>query len=67
MAGQVTIQITFVLVLATICASTATKFSVDTEKNRIIDGQGRERIFHGTNVVFKTTPFIPITTHFDAR
>ena len=42
-------------------------FLVDTEKNRIIDGYGRERIFHGENVVMKTTPFVPITTHFDAR
>ena len=43
------------------------KFSVSSEKNRIIDSFGRERFFHGTNVVFKTDPFIPITTHFDAR
>ena len=43
------------------------KFLVDPEKNRIIDGYGRERIFHGENVVMKTTPFVPITTHFDAR
>ena len=42
-------------------------FSVDTDKNRIVDQFGRERLFHGTNVVFKTTPFIPITSHFDAR
>ena len=43
------------------------KFSVSPEKNRIVDNFGRERYFHGTNVVFKTDPFIPITTHFDAR
>ena len=47
--------------------SLATKFLVDPERNRIIDGYGRERIFHGENVVMKTTPFVPITTHFDAR
>ena len=35
--------------------------------NRIIDEFGRERIFHGENVVMKTTPFVPITSHFDAR
>ena len=45
----------------------STKFLVDPEKNRIIDDYGRERIFHGENVVMKTTPFVPITTHFDAR
>ena len=42
-------------------------FSVDTEKNKIIDQFGRERIFHGENVIMKTIPFVPITTHFDAR
>ena len=53
------------LVLTTI--NTKAKFSVSPEKNRIVDSYGRERFFHGTNVVFKTDPFIPITTHFDAR
>ena len=47
--------------------TSSVKFSVSSEKNRIIDSFGRERFFHGTNVVFKTEPFIPITTHFDAR
>merc|ERR1719312_386381 len=53
------------LVLTTI--PTKAKFSVSPQKNRIVDSYGRERFFHGTNVVFKTDPFIPITTHFDAR
>merc|ERR1719481_223307 len=47
--------------------SNSLKFSVNPERNRIVDNFGRERIFHGTNVVFKTDPFIPITTHFDVR
>ena len=47
--------------------SLSTRFLVDPEKNRIIDGYGRERIFHGENVVMKTIPFVPITSHFDAR
>merc|ERR1719201_2363786 len=42
-------------------------FSVDKTTNRIVDSVGRQRIFHGSNVVYKTTPFIPITTKFDAR
>jgi len=42
-------------------------FSVDRASNRIVDSSGRQRIFHGSNVVYKTTPFIPITTKFDAR
>ena len=43
------------------------KFLVDTSTNKIVDTQGRQRFFHGTNVVYKTDPFIPITTHFDAK
>jgi len=42
-------------------------FSVNSDRNRIVDNYGRERVFHGTNVVFKTSPFIPISSHFDAR
>ena len=45
----------------------AAKFHVNSNTNRIVDSYGRERIFHGDNVVMKTSPFIPITTHFDAR
>ena len=45
----------------------AAKFYVNPDTNRIVDLHGRERIFHGDNVVQKTAPFIPITTHFDAR
>ena len=38
---------------------------LDPETRRMIDDYGRERIFHGTNVVFKGEPWIPITDHFD--
>ena len=55
------------LLLLVLQLSCSKKFLVDPERNRIIDGFGRERIFHGENVVMKTTPFVPITTHFDAR
>merc|ERR1712038_104104 len=64
MVGKVYLLL-WVVVLTTI--TTKAKFSVSPEKNRIVDSHGRERFFHGTNVVFKTDPFIPITTHFDAR
>ena len=61
-------QEALLLALVTIfCETTTSKFHVNTDKNRIVDGAGRERLFHGTNVVQKTAPFIPITTHFDAR
>ena len=46
---------------------TRAKFYVNPSTNRIVDNHGRERIFHGDNVVMKTAPFVPITTHFDAR
>merc|ERR1711936_323408 len=55
------------LLLLFLQLSRSKKFLVDPERNRILDGFGRERIFHGENVVMKTTPFVPITTHFDAR
>ena len=60
----------FFLLLSSFLQSTVTradKFLVNTQKNRIVDTAGRERIFHGQNVVMKTAPFIPITDHFDAR
>ena len=59
----------FFLLLSSFLQSTvrADKFLVNTQKNRIVDTAGRERIFHGQNVVMKTAPFIPITDHFDAR
>jgi len=43
------------------------QFLVDSEKNKIVDRGGRERFFHGTNVVYKADPFIPFTDHFDAK
>ena len=46
---------------------TGAKFYVNPNTNRIVDIYGRERVFHGDNVVMKTAPFVPITTHFDAR
>ena len=36
------------------------------EKLRIIDSDGRERIFHGTNVVVKGPPYHPSTETFDS-
>lgn len=37
------------------------------EGNRIKDNDGRERIFHGTNVVEKRFPFVPVTDSFNAK
>lgn len=39
--------------------------TVNTETHRIEDADGRERVFHGTNVVFKGPPYYPPTAAFD--
>ena len=35
------------------------RFRVDPDSGRILDSKNRERLFHGTNVVFKKFPFHP--------
>ena len=35
--------------------------------SKIKDADGRERIFHGTNLVEKLTPFVPKTEKFDVQ
>ena len=48
-------------------ASITGKFipTVDSHTNMIIDEDGRERYFHGTNVVFKGPPYYPKLDSFD--
>jgi hypothetical protein len=41
------------------------KLTVNVKTNRIEDSDGRERVFHGTNVVFKGPPYYPPTETFD--
>ncbi|KAL5463688.1 hypothetical protein EMCRGX_G032612 [Ephydatia muelleri] len=38
---------------------------VNTATNRIVDSFGRERYFHGVNVVMKGPPWLPATDKFD--
>ena len=40
---------------------------VNTTTHRIVDGWGRERYFHGVNVVVKAPPWLPRTDAFDSR
>lgn len=40
---------------------------VDPDSGFFVDEQGRVRIFHGLNVVYKESPFLPETTSFDAE
>ena len=69
MVNRDILHIVLLLILSILTRQTwaAAKFHVNPNTNRIVDNYGRERIFHGDNVVMKTAPFIPITTHFDAR
>ena len=39
-------------------------FNVNTTTHRIIDQRGRERYFHGMNVVVKGPPWLPRTDAF---
>ena len=38
---------------------------VDIERSRVVDSMGRERYFHGVNVVVKGPPWIPVVDKFD--
>ena len=38
---------------------------VDTARQRLVDDQGHERLFHGVNVVSKGAPYLPRTDRFD--
>ncbi len=38
---------------------------VNPKNNRLLDEDGRERIFHGTNVVYKAPPYVPKVDSFD--
>ena len=37
----------------------------DPDTRMFRDNFGRARIFHGTNVVYKGAPYIPVQDHFD--
>jgi endoglycosylceramidase len=43
----------------------AENLKLHVEGNRIKDYDGRERIFHGTNVIEKRFPFVPVTDSFN--
>lgn len=40
---------------------------VDPENSLFVDQYNRYRIYHGVNVVFKTSPFYPDTEHFSTN
>lgn len=43
------------------------KLTIDQETRTFRDEFGRARIYHGTNVVVKGHPYVPITDRFDAQ
>lgn len=45
--------------------SFSTQFRINQSNGRIIDSYGRERIFHGLNVVVKGPPWLPEIDYFD--
>ena len=47
------------VILLVILYSLNCKISV--VNNKIIDEFGRERIYHGMNVVYKSAPYVPLT------
>ena len=42
--------------------STDSFISVNPDTNMLVDSMGRERFFHGTNVVMKQYPYYPLST-----
>ena len=42
--------------------STDMFISVNPDTNMLVDSMGRERFFHGTNVVMKKYPYYPLST-----
>ena len=42
--------------------STDSFISVNPDTNMLVDNMGRERFFHGTNVVMKQYPYYPLST-----
>jgi len=50
---------------ATPSLQTQVPLTVDPTSQRLLDGWGRESIFHGGNVVYKAFPYLPISDHFD--
>jgi len=53
------------VLLAAISVNSVDILQVDVDRNRVVDASGRERYFHGVNVVVKGPPWIPNVDKFD--
>lgn len=63
-------KFTLVLCLFLLCCSPllvkgSSAFKVDQNSRKIVDEDGRTRIFHGVNAVEKLFPFYPVYDHYD--
>ena len=63
-------MVLFLLVQLLLIKSTLSQqecFNVNTTTHQFVDYQGRERYFHGVNVVVKGPPWIPHIDTFDPQ
>ena len=54
-----------IFALSLIAAVTGQQAPFHSVGGRIVDASGRECLFHGVNVVYKSSPYVPITESFD--
>ncbi|XP_065836644.1 endoglycoceramidase-like isoform X4 [Oscarella lobularis] len=58
--------VAFVL-LSLLCTTCLAYYRVDQTSGHFVDSSGRERLFHGVNVVYKLPPYFPPATTFDPQ
>jgi hypothetical protein len=58
-----------VLLFALLCAPTAVLSIIKVDPNTLqfVDEHGRERFYHGLNVVYKSPPYLPVFDSFDPQ
>eukprot|EP00128_Syssomonas_multiformis_P005078 Colp12_sorted_trinity150504_noHs@6164 len=67
MAGLVTALLVLLACLLVSAEFDGIQLHVDPKTRRLIDQYGRERLFRGTNVVYKRAPWMPSTGAFDSQ
>lgn len=69
MGMRVQFSVWRLLVASMVCSigEASSEFHVDTDSGRIVDSSGRERVFHGLNVVMKGSPWHPSIDSFDPQ
>eukprot|EP01083_Nonionella_stella_P071620 192504_1 len=59
--------VAFILYLVNVESQEPSANKYKVLNNRILDASNRECFFHGVNVVYKSSPYLPPTTSFDAN